>query len=517
MKFIATCLVLIICNVCFPQFESILEHTFSVKSISPDDDDFSDLEILKERIGNASVVMLGEQTHGDGATFEAKTRLVKFLHQEMGFDILAFEGEMYGLMKTDEAIKNGGNHYSAFNKSVYSIWSDSQEFVPLMDYVKKVANTDFPLQLKGFDVQSGSDYMSEFFMNDLKRFLSENNIQFDETFFIPIEIFIKELSGGDFKNYTSSDSLNFVNTCTTLVEKINRLPKSKIDEKIILWSRLLSNLIVEHQLEMDYINNVPEIVQNSRDKAMAENLLFLKRLYPNRKIICWGASFHFAKSWNTIETNDTISKNYLDKISIDQSSPDYDIKEMSQAVVMGEYVAKELKEDVYSIAFSSYSGIYNYGKNKPVYEAPDGSIEKHLFNEGHYYAFVDLSRLKDIEKFYASPEGYIPFKANWEKMFDGIFFIKEMYPSTAIKRTDLDFEETKIENIQTTFSTNKFKGVLIDNKTKEPIAYAYVGLKNNSIATASNEDGYFELKISKELKTDTIQIQTIGYAKKCSV
>lgn len=47
----------------------------AVRSIDPADTDYSDLEALKSAIGNARIIMLGEQTHGEGSTYLAKTRL----------------------------------------------------------------------------------------------------------------------------------------------------------------------------------------------------------------------------------------------------------------------------------------------------------------------------------------------------------------------------------------------------------------------------------------------------------
>src|SRR5579864_1991081 len=49
-------------------------HAAQLRSIDPADADFADLEPIRRAIGEARIVMLGEQSHGDGATFRAKTR-----------------------------------------------------------------------------------------------------------------------------------------------------------------------------------------------------------------------------------------------------------------------------------------------------------------------------------------------------------------------------------------------------------------------------------------------------------
>ncbi len=52
---------------------------------------FDDLMPLKDMIGNARIVALGEATHGTHEFFQMKHRMLKFLVEEMGFNIFAIE------------------------------------------------------------------------------------------------------------------------------------------------------------------------------------------------------------------------------------------------------------------------------------------------------------------------------------------------------------------------------------------------------------------------------------------
>ncbi len=94
-----------------PCVDWLKSHAIAVRAIDepkPDEpEDFSDLEPLRAIIGEARVVGLGEQSHGDGATFKAKCRLVRFLHQRMDFDVLAWESGLFDCRARRRTLRQG--------------------------------------------------------------------------------------------------------------------------------------------------------------------------------------------------------------------------------------------------------------------------------------------------------------------------------------------------------------------------------------------------------------------------
>jgi erythromycin esterase-like protein len=53
--------------------------------------DKSDYSFLDNVLKNKRIVLLGEQTHGDGATFDEKVKIVKHLNNTLGFNTIVFE------------------------------------------------------------------------------------------------------------------------------------------------------------------------------------------------------------------------------------------------------------------------------------------------------------------------------------------------------------------------------------------------------------------------------------------
>lgn len=115
---------------------------------------YTDLEPLREIVGRARFVALGESTHTSGGYYRAKARLFRFLVEELGFRVLAFETPwMEALPATRYVATCTGTPEQAL-AGLNGVWRDEsvRDLLRWMcDYNR--AHPGDPVAFFGFDVQ----------------------------------------------------------------------------------------------------------------------------------------------------------------------------------------------------------------------------------------------------------------------------------------------------------------------------------------------------------------------------
>jgi erythromycin esterase-like protein len=130
-----------------------------------------DAERLIAAIGGARIVMLGEPSHGAGSAFAAKVRVVRLLHERLGFDVLAWESGLIDLERTESGLCGDVDPVEAAQRGILKIWSASAECRPLFAYTKASHSGARPLTMAGFDMQLTAPGTLDYFAAELHAFL----------------------------------------------------------------------------------------------------------------------------------------------------------------------------------------------------------------------------------------------------------------------------------------------------------------------------------------------------------
>ena len=64
---------------------------------------------------------------------------------------------------------------------------------------------------------------------------------------------------------------------------------------------------------------------------------------------------------------------------------------------------------------------------------------------------------------------------------------------------------------QTTNDFTEYKGLVVNSRNEDPLAGAYLTVQNTNIATVTNSDGEFSLKIPENLENVNIQVSYLGF------
>ncbi|MEO1051597.1 MAG: erythromycin esterase family protein [Bacteroidota bacterium] len=484
------------------------EVSFPVDNIDTANSDMSRFEPLKQMVGDARIVLLGEQTHGDGSAFTAKVQMIKFLHEEMGFDVIAFESGLYDLAVANERINNGENTYQVLRNAILPIWSETEEFYPLIEYIE---NNQSSLLVAGFDLLCSSTIIENYGFNDFRNIMNTTGHKLDEQYYYRMEEALIEFTSGDFSYVLESDqdSMRLMADFDQTVALLEALKENESYYfKASVWLQLLKNIRYMIDYHYKLKGGYEAVVQNWRDLQMANNLIWLSELYPDKKIIGWGASYHFANRIEMIkdseQTNDYI-RLYAQQTE-EEEDEQFALSELDGAVPMGRIVKEKLGDDVYSLGFIANEGTYReIGTEEKLINIipnPEASLE-HQLSQSMDYGLVDLNKLDG--DYYASPMGYLPILAQWSDLFDGFFFTKVMAPSHYLS------DEALSQKMQAPSTIKEIRGSVTDRQNGEPLAFVNIGVPGTFSGTSSNENGDYVLKMGKIRDNDTIQFSAIGY------
>jgi erythromycin esterase-like protein len=131
----------------------IRSHAIPIQTVEPGSG-FADLNPVAGIVGNATIVGLGEATHGTREFFQLKHRLIEYLVNEEGFNVFAIEANMPEAQRLNDFVLKGQGDPGKLLKGLYFWTWDTQEVLDMILWMRDYnAAGHGRIEFTGFDMQ----------------------------------------------------------------------------------------------------------------------------------------------------------------------------------------------------------------------------------------------------------------------------------------------------------------------------------------------------------------------------
>ena len=360
-----------------------------------------DLAPIREVIGGASVVGLGESVHTSGGYSRLKYRIFRYMVEEMGFRAFAFESPWERAESVADYVQTCQGSPEAALRGLFGVWQNES----VRDLVKWMCiwnrrNPDDRVYFLGFDEQQ-PDLDHAALKNHLKRFRMPEN----DPRILGMDTHCS--TGRDFSGIAREDYDECLKRLDQLANYFDRREQviiRRTSAEELEWARLRLLGLRAWQVQLYHLTETDDLMPGieARDDAMAK--IFLKRRelqYPDLKIAIWAHNFHINE-----------------KGAVSYGAP-----------TMGDHLAEALGEDYVTLGLVGYwVGIDwpTIGCGFLTGFRPTDSVEVLLHDLGEDYLFVDLD-FPGTDTPFLEPGRQYPVNGVRlvpREHYDGLFFLE---------------------------------------------------------------------------------------------
>ena len=174
---------------------SALNNIIKPISTFKSEDSFEDISFLKTPLKNATVIGIGESTHGTALYNTYRQRLIRFLVQEMGYKAILNEGDILAAEKIDAYINNQTDGLE-FIGNIQPVLLNKAELNWLRAYNKNKPQSE-SVHVYGMEVRGFYGIISR--IKDFQQFTSVDEDVLKK-FTADVGVGYKNLTKSDFKN-----------------------------------------------------------------------------------------------------------------------------------------------------------------------------------------------------------------------------------------------------------------------------------------------------------------------------
>lgn len=349
---------------------------------------------LKPMLEDKRYIFIGESGHCVKEYTIAKVNLIKYLHENLGFNVIAFESELGDCTIGDHIAKEIDPH-DFMRGTIGRIWHNEHN-LELFRYIQSMKE-NYPLYFTGIDVQqSENKHFVPFILQHIRDQHLKNHFQEADRAMTKI-LNLKRIK----KSMVLKEVDEIKEKIKLVIEELEARPVSDSNlQKVII--RTLNNRI-DH-LYFIVENGFAKEFQH-REKMMAENLEFIvNELYPGEKVIVCAHNLHIKRksSSNRLASYSSFFENLPGQIQ-------------ENSFVIGMYAHK------------GRMGDYR-GTDYPIKKANKKNLEWLLSHSPCQNFFIKSNLSWGHKKWRAFEGGVTRMSFLPAEQYDGILFFKEVHP-----------------------------------------------------------------------------------------
>jgi erythromycin esterase len=388
-----------------------------------------DLRFLGPVLAGKRLVQLGESGHGVREFNQAKTRLIRYLHEEQGFNVLAFESGLFECWMSDrEAAQSPATETMA--KCIFGVWH-TEEVRELFEYVRETHQTSRPLRLAGFDVQLSSAGFADESADLLREVVGKVDAEYAARVRTMDSLFTEDylrMARMQVPLAQTADSIVAIEARGRLLARYDSLGAFLDARQAQLAAAYASDPTVP-LIARQYASSrrffIREMMtagdfrtsSSVRDEGMAANVSFLlEKLYPAEKVIVWAHNAHIQH----------------DRAAQTRLQPSEPLPES-----MGRWLAERHRAELYTVGLFMYRGQAANNARQPYLVSTPlaNSIEALFYTVRKRWTFVDMRGAPRsagtewmYDRYLAKEWGVNYHRIVPRDQFDGILFIDTVHP-----------------------------------------------------------------------------------------
>ncbi len=416
---------------------------------------FEDYAALRPYLENKRLVLLGESDHYDYSSMHEKVKFIQYLHDSLGFEILAFESSIYEMNKVNQLIRGGAKVEDVIHDGLFSIWQHTPPIDSLINFLQQTQ-----MQLAGFDNQlcSGNAGICLEFADALNVFLITNQIKVAPSLIDNISLLLQKVKSNDY-NLTSDFKSQFQQDLLLICEEVRGIQSKEakfIYQNLMSINGIFQNYYFDRLFEKTEATFKSED-SNVRDSLMAANLMYLLNTFPDKKIIAWGATYHFSDEVNGL--------------TIENES-------MAKAKPMGQFLKNQIGDNMLIVGFTDLGKVPEQQTNEILEFA-------HLYHHQRAFLAFDSLNYTGKSSFLGGSNGNYP-TGNWSNVLD-------------------------IGIVINSNGKRKLTGSIINAEDNTAIPYAHIQLFQSSKGVVSNAHGNYEFIYTPKDDSNSIIVSCVGY------